>query len=152
MQETNRHTGPGVKWYALSGESIGCIEAPETERPEATAAPSRPGRSPSRDACGPVQVRSGRRNMVGEVRSWQAMLGITPNTPVRSRQETIHGSVRRRPDGCGLGRGLLDWAADIIAARARSESLIRHSDVFTHMHMSHAPPPEPNRARIIWWI
>ena len=38
--------------------------------------------------------------------------------------ETMHGPVRRRPDGCGLGRlgGLLDRAADIIAARARSDS------------------------------
>ena len=64
--------------------------------------------------------------------------------------ETLHGPVRRRPDGCGLGRGLLDRAADIIAARARSESLPRHSDASTHMHMSHAPAPEPNRARMIW--
>ena len=51
--------------------------------------------------------------------------------------------VRRRPDGCGLVR--LDWPADLIAARARSESLLPHSDVTTHMHMSHAP----NRALII---
>ena len=64
----------------------------------------------------------------------------------------MHGSVRRRPGGCGLGRGLLDRAAGTIAARARSESLLRHSDVSTHMHMSHAPPPEPNGARIIWRI
>ena len=62
----------------------------------------------------------------------------------------MHGPVRRHPEGIGLGRGLLDWAADIITARARSESLLRHSDVSTHMQMSHAPPPEPNRALIIW--
>ena len=62
----------------------------------------------------------------------------------------MHGQARWRPDGCGLGRGLVDRAADFIAARARSESLLRHSDVSTHMRMSHAPPPEPNRARIIW--
>ena len=63
-----------------------------------------------------------------------------------------YGSVRRRPDsdGCGLGRGLLDRAADITAARERSESLLRYSDVITHSHMSHAPPPKPNAARIGW--
>ena len=52
--------------------------------------------------------------------------------------------------GCGLGRGQLDRACDITAARERSESLLRYSDVITHMHASHAPPPEPNRARIVW--
>ena len=62
-----------------------------------------------------------------------------------------HQSVRRRPDVYGLGRGLLDRAADIAAARERSESLLRYpgSDVIAHMHTSHAPPPEPNRARIV---
>ena len=49
---------------------------------------------------------------------------------------------------------MLYLAADSIAALERSESLLRiclrYSDVFTHMHMSHPPPPEPNRARIIW--
>ena len=61
----------------------------------------------------------------------------------------MHGPVRQRPDGCVLRRGLLDRAADIIAARARSESLIRYSDVPTQKHMRHAPPQEPNRAQII---
>ena len=50
----------------------------------------------------------------------------------------MHEPVRRHPDGCGLGRRLLDRAADIIAARARSEALLRHSDV----HMSHATGTE----------
>ena len=50
-------------------------------------------------------------------------------------------------EGCWLGRGLLDRATDTIAARARSESLLQPSDVIAHMHMSHAPPPEPSRAR-----
>ena len=35
--------------------------------------------------------------------------------------EIMYESVRRRPDGCGLGRELLDRAADITAARERSE-------------------------------
>ena len=53
--------------------------------------------------------------------------------------ETLHGSVRRRPDGCGLRRGLPDRAADIVAAQERSESLRRSSDVIAHTHPSHAP-------------
>ena len=54
----------------------------------------------------------------------------------------MHGPVRRRPDGCGLGRGLLGRAddSDITAARRRSESLLRCSDVIARMHTSHAPP------------
>ena len=63
---------------------------------------------------------------------------------------TIHGPVRRRPDGCGLGRGLLDRADNITAARERSESLLGYSGVITHMHTSHAPPPGLFRARIVW--
>ena len=39
---------------------------------------------------------------------------------------SICGSVRRRFEGCGLGR---DRAADITAARERSESLLRCSYV-----------------------
>ena len=42
----------------------------------------------------------------------------------------MHGPAWRRPDGCGL----VDRAADAIAARERSESLLRYSDVITHMH------------------
>ena len=57
-----------------------------------------------------------------------------------------------RPDVCGLERGLLDRADsdDITAARERSNSLLRYSDVITHTHTSHAPPPQPNRARLVW--
>ena len=61
----------------------------------------------------------------------------------------MYGSVRRRPDGCGLGRVMLDRAADLTAARERSESLLRYSEVITRMQMN--PPLEPNRARIVWW-
>ena len=50
-------------------------------------------------------------------------------------------------DDCGLGRGLLYRAANIIAARARSESLLRYSDVTDHMHTNHAPLPETNGER-----
>ena len=41
-------------------------------------------------------------------------------------------------DRCGLGRGRLDRAADITAARKRSEPLLRlgSSDVITHLHPS----------------
>ena len=64
------------------------------------------------------------------------------------------GRVRRRPnDGgpvCGLGRGLLDRADDITAAQERSESLLRYSDAMTNMHTSHDPPPESNRAQLVW--
>ena len=46
---------------------------------------------------------------------------------------------------------MLDRAADITAALESSESLLRYSEVITDMHMSHALPPERNRARIVWW-
>ena len=62
----------------------------------------------------------------------------------------MHGPVRRRPDGCGLGRGLLDRAANITAARESSESLLVYSHVITHIYTSHAPPQEPNRDWIAW--
>ena len=82
---------------------------------------------------------------------WWLLFGVISNTLVRSGQRPyMHGSVRRRPNGCGLGRGLLDRADDITAARERSESLLRYSDVITRMHTSHAPPLEPNRAWIVW--
>ena len=48
-----------------------------------------------------------------------------------------------RLDGFWLGQGLLDQAANIIAARARSESPLLYSDVTDHMHTNHAPPPQP---------
>ena len=43
--------------------------------------------------------------------------------------------------GCGpLGRGMPDRAADIIAARARSESLLQHSDVSVYSHAHESRP------------
>ena len=64
--------------------------------------------------------------------------------------ETVRGPVRRRPGSCGLGRGLLDRADDVSAARERSESLLRCSPVIAHTRPRHAPPPGPERARIVW--
>ena len=62
------------------------------------------------------------------------------------RDQTWVGTAAPR----GLGRGLLDPVADITAALERSESLLRYSDVITHMLTSHALPPEPNWARTAW--
>ena len=87
----------------------------------------------------------------------QAVFGITSNTLRLVRSiiyiDSICGSVRRRPDGLLAGArtaARLDRAPDITAAQERSKSLLGYSDVITHMHTSHAPPPEPNWARIVW--
>ena len=65
------------------------------------------------------------------------VFGITSNTLARSSQRPCMGRYGGAPTSVGWG-GLLDRAADTIAAWARSESLLRYSDVSTHMHMSHA--------------
>jgi hypothetical protein len=57
----------------------------------------------------------------------------------------MFGPGRRRPDGYGLGRGLLDRAADIIAARNALRVTV--SDVTIHITI-HAPPPVPKRDRM----
>ena len=95
------------------------------------------------------------------------VFGITSNTLVRSSLGSYYSYMGRHscapsrpPTAAGWAR-LLDQAADMTAAhhlpgRAPShcsDTPTRspgHSGVINHMHMSHAPPQEPNRARIVW--
>ena len=81
----------------------------------------------------------------------RSSFGITSNSsPIWSK--IMRGSVRRRPgDGCGLGRGMLYPAAMISSPPGGAPSHCSDPpDVITHMHPSHVPPPEPNRARNLW--
>ena len=52
--------------------------------------------------------------------------------------------------GWGEDRRTGPPAPGIAAARERSESPLRPSDAIPCMSPSHAPPPEPNGARMIW--
>ena len=70
-------------------------------------------------------------------------------------QSPYMGRYGGAPTAAGWGEDC--WTGPPISsppAGARSESLFRYSNLSTssHVHMSHAPPPEPNRARIIWRI
>ena len=62
-------------------------------------------------------------------------------------QSPYMGRYGGAPTAAGWGEDC--WTGPPISPPPRSDPS-HYSDVTTHMHMSHAPPPEPNRARIIW--
>ena len=87
------------------------------------------------------------RDLAGrEATAALAVFRITCNTPVRSSRRQCMGRYRGAPTAARTaGPGL-----HIPLKPGSSKSLLRSSDVTIHMHTRHAPPPEPNRARIIW--
>ena len=106
-------------------------------------------RDPGGPAGGCFRFGFGWRNASGQA-GRQAVFGITSNMLVRSSQRPAWAGTAAPRRLLAGARTAGPIAADIIAARARSESLLRHSDVSAHIHTSHAPPPEQHRARIIW--
>ena len=74
------------------------------------------------------------------------VFGITCNTLVRSSQRPYMGRHGGAPTAAGWGEDC--WTGSPISPPPGS-ALLRY-DLITQMQTSHAPPPEPNRARIVW--
>ena len=91
------------------------------------------------------------RELTSTCRPCLESIPILQFDPVRDHMWVGTAAPRRLRAGARTaGPGRQYHSCPGLSGRECSESLLGYSDVITHMHTSHAPPKEPNRARIVW--